>query len=290
MLKRNGFLTVVWLLVFIPGLMLADNQEITFPNVEGMTIDRNFPDYTGEDLWDYINGAADGYLAYHFEKLKIAEYNDGTGGTIKVEVYKHRRTEDAYGIYSMERSPDYHFIKIGAEGYTEPNLVNFVTGRYYVKVTAKAGEKESEENLLKVARAVCKSLDKNPSLPPVLLVFPSKGKLPHSEVFISTNVLGNEFLKDAFQADYEIGGKSFSIIIFDRESVEECVNILKAYYNYTGKKLPADWKDGPYIVHDKYNGTIHLYLRGKVLFGFLNLEDKALIDQLAGEILKNIQS
>jgi hypothetical protein len=288
MLKKDGFLMAAWLLLAIPGIAFTAKQEITFPKVEGMTIETNYPDYTGEDLWDYINGAADGYLAYHFEKLKIAEYKDKAGRTIKVEVYKHRRPEDAYGIYSMERSPDYHFIKIGAEGYSESGLVNFVTGRYYVKVTAKAGEKESGENLLNVARAVCESLDKNPSLPPVLSVFPPDGRLPHSEVFISTNVLGNEFLKDAFKADYETGGKSFSVIIFKRESNEECINILKAYYNYTGEEPPADWKDGPYVVNDKYNGTIHLYLRDKVLFGFLNLEDKALIDQMTGEILKSI--
>ena len=89
-----------------------------------MTVEYNYPDYTGEDLWDYINGAADGYLAYHFVKLKIAGYKDGSGHIVKVEVYRQQQPEDAYGRYSMERSPDYHFIKIGAEGYSEPGLVN----------------------------------------------------------------------------------------------------------------------------------------------------------------------
>ncbi len=290
MFDRSGFLAAAGLVIAIAGVAFAGTDVISFPEVEGMTIERNYPDYTGEDLWDYINGAADSYLAYHFEKLEIAEYKDSEGRTIKVEVYKHLRPEDAYGIYSMERSPDYHFIRIGAEGYAEPNLVNFVAGRYYVKVAAGAGEKDSDQNLLKVARAVCRSLVSHPVLPSVLSLFPPEGELPHSGVFISSNVLGNEFLKDAFKADYQTGEKSFSIIIFKRDHPGDCIEILKDYYDYTGEQIPAEWKNGPYVVHDKYNGIINFYLQEQVLFGFLNLEDEVLIKQLTAEILKKLNS
>ena len=267
----------------------AGLREIAFPEVEGMSVEYNYPDYTGEDLWDYINGAADGYLAYHFVKLKIAEYKDGSGHIVKVEVYRQQRPEDAYGIYSMERSPDYHFIKIGAEGYSESGLVNFVTGPYYVKVMAEAGGEVSGQELLKVARAVCHALNPEPALPPVLALFPPEGKRPHSESFISTNVLGNEFLKDAFKADYQAGGHSFSIIIFKRDRAEDCIKILKAYFDYTGDPKPAEWKNGPYVVHDKYNGTLDLYLQGNILFGFMDLDDRALIGKLTEEILNNLK-
>lgn len=260
-----------------------------FPEVGGMTIEHNYPDYSGEDLWDYINGAADGYLAYHFEILKIAEYKDGKGHIVKVEVYKHLRPEDAYGIYSTERSPDYHFVEIGAQGYAESNLVNFVTGSYYVKVTAGVGDKNSGQEIMNVARAVSSSLGDKTDLPEILSIFPTEGKNNYSDSFISSNVLGNEFLQDAFKAEYEIGDYSFSIVIFRRDQDDDCVKILKDYFNYTEEQVPSDWKNGPYVVHDKYNGTINFYLQDQVLFGFLGLEDKVLTNKLTGEILKNLK-
>ena len=62
----------VGLLVFSHGFNThANGKEFVFPKLEGMSIDYNYPVYTGEDLWDYINGAADGYQAYHFEQLNI---------------------------------------------------------------------------------------------------------------------------------------------------------------------------------------------------------------------------
>lgn len=279
----------VGLLVFSHGFnTLANGKEFVFPKLEGMSIDHNYPVYTGEDLWDYINGAADGYQAYHFEQLNIAEYKDGDDNIVKVEVYRHKRPEDAYGIYSTERSSDYHFVNIGAEGYAEENLVNFVVGHYYVKVIAGAGASGSEQMVLKISRAVCKSLVEKPELPELLSVFPTEGKLDHSDSFISTNVLGHEFLLDAFKADYEIDNKSFTVMIFKRDNSADCRMILKDYLKYTGELIPSEWKNGPYTIHDKYNGTINFYLQDNVLFGFVELEDKATIDILTSKILDKL--
>jgi len=291
MIKRLKVFIIVTigLLVFFQGnSKSAYGKEVIFPELDGMSIDYNYPVYTGEDLWDYINGAADGYQAYHFEQLNIAEYKDGDDNIVKVEIYRHKRPEDAYGIYSTERSPDYHFVDIGAEGYAEKSLTNFVTGHYYVKVIAGAGTTGSDRMIMKISHAVCKSLVEKPELPELLSVFPAEGRLDHSDSFISSNVLGHEFLQDAFKADYEIDNKSFTIMIFKRNNSADCNLILKDYLKYTGESIPSEWKNGLYTVHDKYNGTINFYLQNNVLFGFIELEDKATIDRLTGKILDNL--
>ena len=70
---------------------------------------KNSPDiqtFTPKTLYEYINGAADLYLACDFEELKVAEYGNEKKASVIVEAYRHRTPEDAFGIYSQERLPD----------------------------------------------------------------------------------------------------------------------------------------------------------------------------------------
>ena len=49
-------------------------QSIDFPMLDGFKKETNYPVYTPDNLWDFINGAADNYLAYDFVDLHVAEY------------------------------------------------------------------------------------------------------------------------------------------------------------------------------------------------------------------------
>lgn len=288
--KKRIFIITVYILFFRieANAAMTPGNEVVFPEIAGMTIEHNYPVFTGEDLWDYINGASDGYLAYHFQQLNIAEYVDGAGNVVKVELYQHLRPQDAYGIYSTERSPDYHFVDIGAEAYAESSLVYFVADNYYVKVIKGVGETGSEQQLMDIAQSVCKSVVDKPSIPKALSLFPSDGRVPHSERFVATNVLGNEFLEDAFIVNYISGDASFYIILFERGQKNDCKEILADYFKYTNESLPTSWENGQFTVHDKYNGAIHFYLQNEVLFGFMELNDTNVIDRYSDEILKNL--
>jgi len=42
--------------------------------------------------------------------------------------------KNGFGIYSLERYPDSHFISIGTQGYLEQGTLIFLAGRYYAKL------------------------------------------------------------------------------------------------------------------------------------------------------------
>jgi hypothetical protein len=77
---------------------IVTGQDYNFPELKGYKISYNYPVYTPDNLWDYIDGAADTYLAFGFENLHIAEYSKGKN-IIKVEIYKHPDNVQAFGIY-----------------------------------------------------------------------------------------------------------------------------------------------------------------------------------------------
>jgi hypothetical protein len=108
-------------------------QELVLPGLTGYKIKTGYPVFLPENLWDFINGAADTYLAYGFVDLHVAEYKKGKG-VIKLEIYKHTDNTMAFGIYSTERSPSFRFVNLGAQGYIADGTINFFKGSYYVKI------------------------------------------------------------------------------------------------------------------------------------------------------------
>ena len=254
------------------------HQDQEFPQIEGFKLELNYPVYVPGTLWDYINGAADSYLSYHFQELRIGEYSDQSGESIKVEVYRHMSRDYAYGIYCSERFPDYNFIDIGIQGYAESGLVNFLIGEYYVKVVSSS-ETPDDKKLRFVASEISKWLDDGIALPGTLEFFPERGKIEMSECFIASNFLGHEFLKDAYTANYSVENENFSIFIFHRDDPEELVDIVRNYLNFAKSEVPEKIEDGFYGFEDRYNGLITLHLTGNYLFGFLDCKDKELVKE-----------
>jgi hypothetical protein len=127
---KNKVLIGFLLFIFI-GSVSA--QEFTFPELKGFKLITNYPVFGPDNLWDFINGAADTYVACGFVNLHVAEYKKGKN-VIKLEIYRHSDYTMAFGIYSTERSPSFRFMNLGAQGYIADGSINFFKGDYYVKI------------------------------------------------------------------------------------------------------------------------------------------------------------
>ena len=94
-------------------------ETFVFPDVGGWKQMDEIQTFTSKTLYEYINGAADLYLMYDFQELKVAEYQNGKKVSVTVDVYRHKTPIHAFGIYSQERLPDANFLDIGAQAYIE---------------------------------------------------------------------------------------------------------------------------------------------------------------------------
>ena len=86
-------------------------QDTQYPDLSGFKRITKYPVYQPDNLWDFINGAADAYLALGFEELHVAEYKKGRD-VIKLEIYRHSDHTMAFGIYATERSPSFNFTNL----------------------------------------------------------------------------------------------------------------------------------------------------------------------------------
>jgi len=143
-------------------------------------------------LYEYIDGGADLYLAYDFEELKVAEYQNGQKGLVTVEVYRHRTATHAFGVYSQERVPGANFIDVGVQGYLEKHALNFLWGNTYVKITGYDIAPEDQATLPAFARR-CRELGRQRRPSSILTAFPAEGKIRNSEKFTARKFLGYPF-------------------------------------------------------------------------------------------------
>jgi hypothetical protein len=164
---------------------------------------------------------------------------------------------------------------VGAQGYSEQDVLNFLTGNYYVKMSSDKTGPEDQEVLLAFAKGVVENLDEKGGLPSRLSSFPTEGKKSNSEKFIARNFMGYSFLHSAFTVDYELSGKQFKLFLIEGVDQKECRDMIEKYLQQTGKP-EEDVAEGRHTISDPYHGVVDLYWKGKYVWGILNLGDVSL--------------
>ena len=256
------------------------------PELQSFKKITNYPVYTADNLWDFINGAADTYLSYGFENLHVAEYTKGKN-TIKLEIYCHKDEIQAFGIYSSERSPSFSFINIGAQAYKTDGSLNFFKGKYYIKIRTSSKSDKILQTLETLALKVSDMLHGDSDMPATLKEFPETGKKKNEETYIKESVLGHEFLTGAFKALYEVGDTQFSMFLFKKESVTEAFKTVSVYLKSAGLETD-DSSGGKYVFKDGYNGDIFLSWKDNtiIIISGLSKEQTDLAGRYSTEILK----
>jgi len=69
------------------------------------------------NIFDYMNGAGELYLSYHFDHLLVYEYKNDGGNDILVELYDMGGSRDAFGLLSLDWGGE--TVELGGRGREE---------------------------------------------------------------------------------------------------------------------------------------------------------------------------
>jgi len=279
-IKRPKEFLIIFFLVtlFIPLLRAEEEKEVSslhalLPKVESWRFTEAPKSYIPQTLFEYIDGAAEIYLAYDFKELIVGQYKrEDKNHALTMEIYDMGDEKNAFGIYSAERFPEYKFISIGNQGYLEEGSLNFVAGRYYAKLLCfDCGEESSEILKLFSQRIMERIKDKGP-LPRLLGFFPKEGLVPNSEKFILRDFLGYSFLHDGYTADYQLKELDFDCFLAEGKNEEDAQNMLAAYLKTKNKADIQEIADG-YRLKDRYYHNIYLARVKNYLCGVMGIKD-----------------
>jgi hypothetical protein len=262
------------------------------PRVEGWAAAEAPQSFFPDTLFEYIDGAAESYLSYDFRELLVVELEKaGTKATLTVEIYDMGLPVNAFGIFSAERYPENKPVPVGELGYVDGEALNFMTGRYYIKLLGfELGEGE-EAVLTGIAGRLAAAVPEKESLPPYVRLFPGQNLVPRSEKYIKKNFMGYEFLRNGYVATYRDGDREFECFFAVADSDDEAENMSTELLDFLANDRQAVEKTGlGYHVKNRHGQHLFFARVRNVVCGVARLPDgleavgpkylKALVDAL----------
>lgn len=268
-MRTKSLMTVLVLLTAAAPFAAAQQPEVHVPAPSGWTmVDQEYR-YGRDNLWEYINGAAELFLTYRFRELIVADFEQGDAA-VTVSVYDMSRPLDAYGIYEVEKPEGgEELADVGAAAVVRAPYQGLVLkDRFYVKIEAGGGD-VSADALVAALRDVAAGLPGEGGLPPQLAALPLQDRVPGSVAFAGANYLGFDDLRACLHADYADGtGREYSLFVMKPGTA-----FLR---NESGKWTRAE-ADGRLTFHRKvpYRGVVALMGDQEQLLGVAGLENLA---------------
>ncbi|MBN1906431.1 MAG: hypothetical protein JW927_15170 [Deltaproteobacteria bacterium] len=248
-----------------------------FPILKGWKTNGDIIIYRPANLWKYIDGAADQFLNYDFQILKLREFRKNDV-IVTVDIYDMGSPINAFGIYSTERPDDAKLLNIGTEAVViPPYSALMLKERFYVKVMIQQGElteKDGEEILKDVAASLPGTTD----LPSELKMLPQKDMVHGTLKYITAGYMGLSEVSNVVSADYRApDGKvyrAFVMVIPKKEQVDETWKMLaEKWQKETLKDQTVLYREIP------YEGFIGVIMADGMITGVSGVEE--MVDLLA---------
>lgn len=208
-------------------LLSCSSQGSDFPEVEGWTRTGEVLTYDADNLWEYINGAAELFVEFGVQTCRTADLASGDVA-VTVDLYDMGTPLNAFGVYERE-GPDESIPLPGATSaaVSPPYQALLLKGSTYVKVNTFEGEL-TEAMGRTLLEAIAHSLPGQTSLPSELELLPKSGKVAGTEGYKAEAYLGQADLRDCLYAEYagegEKGWEGFVVLPSAASSVWEALS------------------------------------------------------------------
>lgn len=136
---------IIFVLLINVGLtaQVKHFPKLSENDLAGLIITRE-QSYDGNGLWGYINGGADIFLEYGFDKLFLQEV-EIDGLTFKIEFYKMINPQSAFGIYSVSHYKCDEKSLLVKYNCISQYQIQCAAGDYYISVINTNGNKKEQE-------------------------------------------------------------------------------------------------------------------------------------------------
>ncbi len=228
--------------------------------VPGWTQNGPARSYTADNLFEYMDGNAEGYLIYGFDNMHGVTCKQGET-TFVLDISDMGDADSAYGMFTANRDPRQPFATIGMGGQIVPRRLIFAKGKYYVEIAANP-EGDYTAALKEWAAALEKSIQGSTTVPPALSWFPAEHQ--QSARLVPESVLGIRLLKRGYVAQYDFG-KGFVVLEATPESAAAVMEKLRARF---GETTPAKVADEAFTASDNYLGKLCIFRKGRYLAGY----------------------
>jgi len=299
----------------VPVESLIPKRDI----LEGWTLIEGPRTFTKKTLFEHINGQAELFFKYGFQKSVFAIYQDlkSPESQIEMDIYDMGNVLQAFGIFSRFRNED-RPGGIGLDSSVDDHSAFFYKGKYFIMLYAT----EPNPDLLRQFSRLS-SLKISDSSPPPKEIgyFPKSGLKPGSIQYIPEGLLGHQFLNRGFQGTYleedeakvkaeakakvevkvedkdktKTEDKEFHLFLAIFKDSQGAMRALKVYKDDLFKKRKVfsgsiiEFGTRALKGEDPYQGKVIVLQKGFYLLGVVGFKKEENAENLLTEFIKNIK-
>jgi hypothetical protein len=239
--------------------------------------------YVADNLYDYKDGGAEGYLQFGFVRMTGITCKSGEDN-LAIDISEMNDADSAYGMFAANRDPNLPIAAIGMGGQVQPQSASFAKGKYYVELVLTAANPNSDRTavLQAFATGIEGRLEGRVTAPEALAWFPKEDLV--STRMVPESVLGLRLLKRGYVAKYR-QGQAFIVIEVSPESAAEVFKKLREHFDGAS---PAAIGDEGFETKAPYLDGLCIFRKGRTLAGYANLPDPRQAAALAAQLVARI--
>ncbi|MDD4192642.1 MAG: hypothetical protein PHI28_15010 [Mangrovibacterium sp.] len=251
--------------------------------------------FNTENLYDYIDGAAELYLSYGFKKVISRRYACPDEMDIVVEIFDMNGARDAFGVFSNMREKNQHEFGQGSQ-QIEGSLI-FWKDHYFVSLTTHKNTEKSLAAIKKIAGYIDHAIGSEGQIPGIVDLLPQRDLVPegycyfHHYIWINSyyyianyNILNVDDHTDAVIAKYGSSDKRTYLLLVqypDKKAAQAACDKFVSEFSPELKTTDA--------VKLKDNGWHTVMLEGTLFASVFNAPDKEEAIQLLKELKRSNQ-
>ncbi len=229
MIVRQYIFLILLFLFLAEGSAMAESSIDFFamlpPEIDGWKKTGPAEVFDQKTLFKYIDGGAELYISYRFEKLTAFRYVREKDEEIKVDLFDMGNSYNAYGVFSHGREG--LSTEVGQGSEYSSGLLNFWKDRYYVSLLGYPESSDKRQVIFKLGAAISRLIPRNGLEPAIISYLPSECLIAesiryfHHYIWLNTyyfisneNILLIDPETEAVLTKYSgAGGKYFLILI-----------------------------------------------------------------------------
>lgn len=221
--------------------------------------------FQADNLFDYKDGAADGYLIFGFSRMAGVTCKSGQD-TLDIDVSEMSDPEAAWGVLAANLAPDQPIEKVGMGGQIGRQSALFAKGKYYVELVEVAADPQTNQSTLlrTIAEKMVTKLEGTDALPEALAWFPAGYSSPVR--LVPESVLGLKELRRGYVAKYAEG----QAFIVKEDSADVAGKVFQSLKQRFADSKSALIGDESLRTGDRYLGAICIFRKGRFLAGYTN--------------------
>ena len=254
--------------------------------------------YNRDDIFDYLDGAGELYLAFDFRFVFVREYTKPDAPSIVVEIYQMSSAADAYGIFTQDT--DGQEIRFGQDALYGAGLLRFWKDNVFVRIMADRETPEAKEAVMKLGGTIDSAIPEAGPKPEILGKLPVEGLEPptvrffhtvislNSHYFMSNvNILNLSPDTQVVMARYEKNGARGILILVEYPSEDKAYSAGGRFIEmYLLQRFLPERKFPPVeLENKKYAGAVRA---GRCLAIAVEADDKATAEDLLKRASANL--